>query len=377
MAVTEPDQTVLRHKLAAGREDAVGGRPGARSALRALRLAIARAAEDVLELRLSVIGATQWRGAADGLHRRIGGNRLLIMLNGPDGATGAVALDPGLVTALIQHQTMGRVIGGDAPERIFTATDAALAEPLIAAVMSRVPDLADDDLDRACFTGFRPGVWIGDFESLALALEGCECRLFDMKLDLAGGAGQGALSLVLPDADARQDLEAADKDRADMADALGAARADLTAVLCRMRMPLDALGRLAPGDLLPLAGYRLDRTGLYGIDGRMIASGRLGQAGGARAIRIGALSMQGAEPVPYSRGSVGVSGVHPDMPVSVPVAEVLPPDTSQHEVVADSGPASKAPVRDDVDTLAGLSPEDAVREITQLAGLPPPETELS
>ncbi len=377
MTATEPDQTVLRHKLAAGREDAGGGRPGARSALRALRLAIARAAENVLDLRLSVIGATQWRGTADGLGRRLGGNRLLIMLDGPDEATGAVALDPGLVTALIQHQTMGRVIGGDVPERIFTATDAALAEPLIAAVMSCVPDLADDDLDRACFTGFRPGIWIEDFESLALALEGCECRLFDMKLDLAGGAGQGALSLVLPDADARQGSETADKDRADMAEALGAARADLTAVLCRMRMPLDALGRLAPGDLLPLAGYRLDRTGLYGIDGRMVASGRLGQAGGARAIRIGALSMHDAEPVPYGPGNIGTPGMHPDMPVSVPVTEVLPPDASQDEAFADSGSASKAPVRDNVDTLADLSPEDAVREITHLAGLPSPETELS
>ncbi|AVO36288.2 FliM/FliN family flagellar motor switch protein [Pukyongiella litopenaei] len=370
--MTGPDQTVLRHKLASGREDANGARPGARSALRALRLAIARAAEEVLDLRLSVIGATQWRGASDGLDGRLGGNPLLIMLDGPGGAPGAVALDPGLVTALIQHQTMGRVIGGDAPDRIFTATDAALAEPLIAAVMSRLPDLADDARDRACLTGFRPGVWVDSAESLALALDGCDCRLFEMKLDLAGGAGQGALSLVLPEADTRQGSDPAETDRADMATALGAARADLTAVLCRMRMPLDALRRLAPGDLLPLAGYRLDRTGLYGIDGQLVASGRLGQAGGVRAIRIGAPSMQDAEPVPYGPGKIGAPARHPDQPVSVPVTEVLPPDPARDEARTESGAPGTA-ARDDDDTLADLSPEDAMREITHLAGLPSPE----
>lgn len=60
MATAKPSDTVIKRKLAAARQ---GSRDGARSVLRALRLALARAAADEAGLPLAVIGATQGRCA--------------------------------------------------------------------------------------------------------------------------------------------------------------------------------------------------------------------------------------------------------------------------------------------------------------------------
>ncbi|MFC3118480.1 FliM/FliN family flagellar motor C-terminal domain-containing protein [Jhaorihella thermophila] len=66
----------------------------------------------------------------------------------------------------------------------------------------------------------------------------------------------------------------------------GAIRAELTAVIERLRLPLAQLARMQPGELLPLARGRLNQTELVALDGRVIATGKLGQAGGLRAIRL-------------------------------------------------------------------------------------------
>ena len=62
--MTTGSQSVLKRKVAAARQ---GERGPARSALRALRLALARAAASETGLSLAVIGATQSRRARDDL----------------------------------------------------------------------------------------------------------------------------------------------------------------------------------------------------------------------------------------------------------------------------------------------------------------------
>jgi hypothetical protein len=77
-------------------------------------------------------------------------------------------------------------------------------------------------------------------------------------------------------------------------------RAELTAVLCKMRVPLRQFSTLKVGELLPLDQAYLYETDLIAINGQAIAKGRLGQMNGARAVR---LDQQRTRLVPHNEGS--------------------------------------------------------------------------
>jgi flagellar motor switch protein FliM len=59
-----------------------------------------------------------------------------------------------------------------------------------------------------------------------------------------------------------------------------------------VRLPLAALASLAPGDRIALPISALGAVQLVAPGGKAVADGRLGQTGGARAIRIGDLSRE-------------------------------------------------------------------------------------
>lgn len=364
---TTDTQSILHRKMSVGR----GETPtGVRSILRALRLALARSAADTMDLAVSVIGATQSRATYDALGKHLDDDHLLILLDGPDGATGAVGLDRQALAALIQHQTMGQVTGLAPADRPFTGTDAAMAALLIDATLKRAADLADLPVDQACLAGFCFGARAGDARSVILALEGDAFRVFDLTLDFAGGVAQGVLRLILPDMPAKPaGIDADDPaSRGDMKLAVGAVRAELSAVICRVKVPLSELTDLVPGDTLPLTGEHLAQTELVSIVGDTVATGRLGQIGGARAIRVN-------ETYPLVQTQMAISDDS--------FAETVRPQTASvaAEVSVDGAPAphveSPAPiaglpavVEDDADTrFLALSPEEAAAEISELAGL--------
>jgi hypothetical protein len=125
------------------------------TALRALRLSVARAGEDLFELALGMVGGKQARLLPDDLDGVLSDDDMLMVLDCPGGMTGAASVSLPLVGALIQQQTMGRVLDRPADPRPYTDTDAALAAPLLEGVLSRACDLAEDEGDQACFRSIR------------------------------------------------------------------------------------------------------------------------------------------------------------------------------------------------------------------------------
>ncbi|MCF6234603.1 MAG: FliM/FliN family flagellar motor C-terminal domain-containing protein [Rhodobacteraceae bacterium] len=376
--------SVLQRKLAASDADRGKGR----SALRALRLALARAAKDLYDLPLAVIGAKQARieqAAAEGF---LADDRLLVLLDGAHGQAGAVSLDSACVTALTQQQTMGRVTGAMANSREFTSTDAALAEPLIEMLLSRAAALSDSVDDQRCLEGFRFGAIIEDVRSLMLVLDTKRYRVFDLTIDIAEGAMQGAICLVLPDLPPGTDKDGGPMQTGPRLDqGFGVIRADLTASIGRLRVPLAELSAMQPGDVLPLTRERLEETQLITICGKPVASGRLGQVNGLRAVRLnqpGGLAGQGVSEdagfaasatdeggaVPLSLdtpGNVVADGETVDMPVT---GDVALPDLPVLPDLPDlPGLPAMAVETTEEDLIAKMTPEQAAIEITQLAGL--------
>jgi flagellar motor switch protein FliM len=379
-----PDRSAsaLKHKLKATQDPAPRG---ARGVLRALRLALARAAADAFGLALAVIGATQARAAQDRLGKFLNDERMLVLLDGPGGQLGAIGLDRACLGALIQQQTMGKVSGAAPSERAFTGTDAAMAAPLIDAMLEHAAELADLPEDRRCLRGYRYGARAEDLRRLLLALDRDRYRVFDLTVEFCGGAQQGAVCLVLPElpeetAQAREDAAADPR----LKRALGWARADLTAVICRLRVPLSDLAAMVPGDVLPLTRHRLNETDLIGITGERIATGRLGQIGGSRAIRLNeteagppagvpdldANREPAVDPGNGPAGAEGFSARVTPMPPDLPGSQV-----AEERIVAETpGAAGRVALPAVVEAEAeakflALSPEAAAAEISELAGL--------
>lgn len=377
MATDAENKTVLERKLALARDERQGD---TRSILRALRLALARAADEAVGLAMSVIGATQARRELDELGRAVAEDRLYLMLSGPEGALGAACIDRACVTAILQQQTMGQVVAGGGVERSFTGTDAAMVAPLFDALLPRAHDMVEQPADRACLAGFEFCARAESRRALLLLLEYDLYRVFDLTAEIAGGKAQGQITLILPDR-SEADLAVAEGATASkgrhLDTAFGVVRAELDAVISRIRLPLAAFAGMQPGDLLPLVGLKLDKTEIVTIEGRQVALARLGQCRGMRAVR---LNEKLPEPERMEQGSDGFLAHKPsDGPRPETPAE---PDVIDHETHPRARARRRAEDYEDVDPdsegemdalseydLPALSADQVASEIAELAGL--------
>lgn len=273
---------VLARKLGASKED-VGSMKGSLT-LKGLRRALARAAQDLCDLPLAVLAARQNSGPPEDLPELLSDKHLLVVLDGPDGRVGAVTMDAALVTALIQKQTIGQLMGKPPAERIYTPTDAAMSAEFLEAAFAKVVELLEELPDRRLFEGYRFGAQVEDVRNLVLGLEGETYRVISLNLDIAVGTTQGQIIFVLPEPAPEQSAETGAG--ASLGNSMGSMRAELSAVLCKMKLPLSEFSGLSVGDMLPLDQAYLYETDLVAVSGQVISQGRLGQLNGARAVRL-------------------------------------------------------------------------------------------
>ncbi len=361
MARELDSKTVLARKLALARQDVAGG--PVRSILRALRLGLARAAEEKLALAISVIGATQARRSHDELTKAIPEECLYLLLAGPEERFGAICLDLGSVASIIQQQTMGELSERPPESRGFTATDAAMVSPLVDELFPRAREMAETLEDRRSLDGYKSCTRIPERRALVLALNTDRYRVFDLTLEIAGGRRQGHATLILPEVGQEQLAEQTKElnDGPALADASGVIRAELDAVIGRIRIPLSDLSTMKVGSLLPLAGAKLVNTDLIAIDRRKVARGRLGQCRGMRALRLNERLPEPSEVEPLEEQFTELEAElgPPSRPTRKPVSDI--PKTQM--------PAEVDPAEFGEDQLALLSPEKAAAEISELAGL--------
>lgn len=351
--MTDQTNGAMTRIVSAGK-DSAGNTP--RSIQRAFRLALARSAGELLNLPLSVIGVKQVLRTQDGLVDALAQGRLLLRFTS-EGGTVAVCVGPGLVSAVVQTATIGEVMPGEPTERAFTDTDAAMLVPLIEDLFRRAQTLVDAPADLASLTGLEYAHRVDTLRELALGMVNDAYRVFDLTVDLAGGLRQGQLCVLLPDiAIAKSDRDAeSPADGLNLGQSSGVMRAELEAMICRLSLPLAALSDLKAGDVLPLAGARLDRTEMQTIDRSCAILGRLGQCGGMRAVRVNETPQQ-------ARPEANITPEFLESPAGLPEPRQ-----------AFGSTPSAMPTRNieqvDVD-LSLANPDQIAAEITHLAGLP-------
>lgn len=227
---------------------------------------------------------------------------LLAIVEGGIDRLGVIALSPGLASALIEMQALGRLAAAAPEMRRPTRADAALAADFIDGMLAglgtgQVPEAAS-------LMGFRYASHLADPRPLALMLEDRGFRTLRLDLRLGPmGEREGVIFLALPlPADTpRLAAPAADAPpapasvaeapapaapRRTLAAAMRAAPVALNAILCRRRITLAELRALAPGAMLALPRQALAEARLEAADGRLLASGKLGEADGFHALRL-------------------------------------------------------------------------------------------
>lgn len=264
---------------------------------RAMRLAVTRAADTTHRLALSV---TQLREEVLDLDTMLAGIADDFMLVGMVDDTrtllGLAAIDAGLRSALIEIQTIGKVLTGGVDDRPPTATDAKMAEPVLAAILHHLNETAERTPLDGWGQGLAPMGRVTDTRSAGLVLPEGDYRVLRLELDLRVEGRTGALIMALPD-QAKRAVPLSDKEEQGDWDtlfqkAVNAAPVSLDAELHRFQSPLEAVQGFSVGDVIPLVGCDVTSVKLRARDGRKIATARLGQAGGKRAIRVEAAVAQ-------------------------------------------------------------------------------------
>ncbi|WP_281966781.1 FliM/FliN family flagellar motor C-terminal domain-containing protein [Roseovarius nanhaiticus] len=287
--------TVIHRKARASREEY---QARAMSPAKALRLALAQASGALFDLPMIVAAVEQVEISQTALRAEFADGGLMVLLDGPRGARGAVRLDAALLAALIEIQTTGRITGRDTGGRAVTRTDAAIAAPLIDAALAGAEAKLTEDADpqedgKAAAphwaTGYRFGVMMDDARGMALALDAPAFHVFRMMVELGDDGYPGALTFLIPvpEVPARPAADAGDDGlRRTLEQSAMNAPALLDAVLGRVTLPLEKVCNFEVGALIPLSGEPGLKVRLEASQKHVVALARLGQMNGARAVRL-------------------------------------------------------------------------------------------
>lgn len=257
---------------------------------RAIRLAITRAADTTHDFAVSVSSLREEVLTLDNLLAAFEPELMLIGMGTDGSVTGLAALDLNMRAAVLELQTVGDVLPDTPEDRPPTGTDARMAEPLIAGFLAHLQDTAERTPLDGWGLGFSVGDKIASTRAAGLILEDGKYRLIRLSLDLGVGDRMAELSIALPcraeSAPKVVKPEVTGDWDTRFRTVVEGSPARLDAVLHRFKLPLFEAEKLAVGQVVPLPGCTVSSVKLLAGDGRKVATARLGQSGGMRAIRI-------------------------------------------------------------------------------------------
>ncbi|HGG04591.1 MAG TPA: flagellar motor switch protein FliM [Aliiroseovarius sp.] len=276
----------LRRKAGAGRPAPEIGRM---TTTRALRKAIAQAAEDAVALTATATRVDESRSSLTAFVGLLPDNALIIRCKTEQDQYGVVVLDLQSLAALIEVQTTGRVVPNPARPRDPTRTDALLAAGVIDEILKVFETMvAEAGLSVVnAISGYRYEIPLADARSIELGLADVPYRLFQADVSFGDGAKDGKILILLPyDGLAAHAGASPSKWQDDLQAVVQCASVEMEAILARKKLPLRAVSEFQVGTLIPLPRDVVTQIRLEDMNGQIVTRGRLGQAAGNRAIRL-------------------------------------------------------------------------------------------
>ena len=257
---------------------------------RALRLAVARVANNTVGLVLTVTGVAGETLPLDGMLDGLGSDLMLVALHRDGKMIGLIALDTQFRAAVLEMQTVGAVIAAAAEERPGTSTDKIMCEPLIDGLLDAMPPAMVGGQLEGWIDRCREGNRINSARAAGLLLADCNYRVMRITVDLGVADRQGLILVALPPlpqmavptADPVETQDWGSQFRQIVSDS----PATLSAQLHRFKIPLAQARALEVGHVLPLTGCNVHSVRLLSPTGQKVAQAKLGQLGGMRAVRV-------------------------------------------------------------------------------------------
>jgi flagellar motor switch protein FliM len=282
---------VIRRKIDRARPAQAEGAPGAD---RGWRLALARAARDAMGLDLEFRSLAISRLSLAEILEIAPERALLALLNGPRGGLGVIMLGPTVTATLIEKQTLGKL--GTQPPVVRKASriDAAMVAGVIDRALAGLDETLAEEADLIWAGGFRYASYLEDARPLGLMLEDEAYRVLSGEVALGGEGREGRVILILPAVGRGAspvlgpDLMQDEGPQFSAALSAQVMQADcrLDAVIGRVTLPLRQIMALQVGETLVLSTSALDAISLETVEGRHVASARLGQHRGMRAVKL-------------------------------------------------------------------------------------------
>ncbi len=257
---------------------------------RAMRLAVTRAADQAHQLPVTILGLSEEVLDLDAMLAALSPDAMLIGMVQGDILSGLATFDLQLRAALIEAQTIGMVLPSAPEDRPATGTDAIMAVPLLERILDQMTETTSRTPLDGWGVGLHPAGQVPNLRAAGLILPERAYRVIRMSVDLQVEGREGVLTLALPDHESAPPLTATPKEDGDWSTrfraTVNAAPVHLQAELHRFKVPLFVVEDLAVGQVLPLVGCRVTSVKLKATDGRKVATARLGQSGGMRAVRV-------------------------------------------------------------------------------------------
>ena len=286
-------QQVIRKKIKIIRKDREAG-----SSLveRAWRIGFSRALRDEAKVAAEFSTLSVSRMSLAEVLELPPDRALILTLEGPEAGLGMVVLSSELVSAITEILTLGQCKSLPADPRKPTRTDAAMVAPMVDQALRNLEHALEEDMGLVWTSGFHFASFLEDARPLGLLLEDMSYFAFRGRLGVADGKREGEIILVLP-ADgkgrtpatfAASTLQMAERPafRERLAKKVEQAEVRMDAVVSRLMLPISEALALQTDMVLFLSTASLDQISIEGLDGRRLATGRLGQHRGMRAIRL-------------------------------------------------------------------------------------------
>ena len=286
--MTESTHQQLLRRKARGQSGVAADEPPTPS--RAVRLSLAKAADDAIGLALTVESVAQESGELDAALAGLSDDLMLVALVNEADIVGLIAVDQELRAAVAERQMIGALLDQSPEPRPATGTDKTLCEPLFDRFLEDFPRALQDTPLAGWVDHVSAGDRVVDLRAAGLLLEDRVFRVMRMRVAFGVAEREGQLILMLPVQEAPLPQPVDETSNADWPEAFAEqvyeARAALEVRLAPVRVPLATVQDLKPDMLLPLPGCRLDEVSLMSATGTIVATARLGQAGGMRAVRL-------------------------------------------------------------------------------------------
>ncbi|MBT2130080.1 FliM/FliN family flagellar motor switch protein [Aliiroseovarius lamellibrachiae] len=357
--MSEPNRSNVKRRLAGE------GRPppeiGRVTPELALRLAVARAGDDCMEMEVIATSVEMSRSVLTPLVEGIEEHSLLALLQGECGRLGLALFNPQLMAALIEKQTTGRVVPSPAAPRAPTRTDAIMCVDFCNAILDRFhAETLEASLPVApALAGFQYAMALEDPRAIQMALEDIPYRVFNVTIDLERKSKEGQMTLVMPydlprAKPATGACDAGDQEGV-MAEIAMDTQTDMNAVLHRVEMTLADVTALTVGAQISVPRDAVVRVMLEDIFGEKISLGRLGATAGHRAVCVNLTADPNAET------DFAGSGAAMMEPMTASAAVAMPETSNMMANATDLGggelaaaPLSAAPEMMDLPDLAEL-----------------------